>query len=57
MGSLETVFRSIDSRESQEKKVRQEVKSYPIHQEILYAALALFILVYLINKLILREVF
>jgi Ca-activated chloride channel family protein len=57
MGSLETVFRSIDSRESQEKKVRQEVKSYPVHQEILYLALSLFVLVYLINKLILREVF
>jgi Ca-activated chloride channel family protein len=57
MGSLETVFRSIDSRESQEKKVRQEVKSYPIYQEILYLALGLFVLVYLINKLILREVF
>jgi len=55
-GTLEAVFRAIDSIETVEKRVRIEVKTTPRYREVLLLALGLILLDFVLRKLVLREV-
>lgn len=55
-GTLENVFRAIDSTERVEHRVRTRVVSDPYHRHLIFLALALMVLHILFKRLLLREV-
>lgn len=55
-GSLESVFRSIDSLESIEERVRIQVRTIPLYRLFIFAALLLILADVLFRKVFLREV-
>jgi len=55
-GTLENVFRAIDSAERVEHRVRSTVVSDPYHREVIFLSVALLILHLLFKLVILREV-
>ncbi|MDC7234525.1 MAG: VWA domain-containing protein [Spirochaetales bacterium] len=55
-GTLESVFRSIDSLEIIEERVRIQVKTIPLYRLFIFAALVLIMIDLLFRKIFLREV-
>ncbi|MDC7241957.1 MAG: VWA domain-containing protein [Spirochaetales bacterium] len=55
-GTLESVFRSIDSLETIEERVRIQVRTVPLYRIFIMAALLLILADLLIRKVLLREV-
>jgi len=55
-GTLESVFRSIDSMETIEERVRIQVRTEPLYRFFILLGLALIFLDLLIRKILLREV-
>ena len=55
-GVLETVFRTIDSVETMEKRVKVKISRIPIHRELIYLSLILILGDFLLRKWLLREV-
>lgn len=54
-GTLETVFRSLDSLETVERRIRLKSVNQPIHRPLIIAALIIISLVFIIRRIVLGE--
>jgi Ca-activated chloride channel homolog len=55
-GSLEAIFRSIDSLESMEERVRIHVRNIPVYRWFVFIGLACVFLDLFLRKILFREV-